>query len=229
MAYPKGAEPSASVWSLLFVFLPPVSRCGTADPSNYNVTTMSSIYSVTHPETVTSLLSYFIGHWLHSFVLFTYCFMDFSLPEILSAGTYYSLFTLCLSHLDNWWEPFLNSQFLDPLGILFHGISRRRKPPLCCLLPNTSMIIPTLFFSQIFLSLILPLIFLYSTQFHLQSTDLSNPHTLPGWSLSYHSSVQFSSVAHSCPTLCNPTNHSTPGLPVHHQLPSSLKLMLYHS
>ena len=32
-------------------------------------------------------------------------------------------------------------------------------------------------------------------------------------------SVQFSSVAHSCPTLCNPMNCSTPGLPVHHQLP----------
>ena len=32
-------------------------------------------------------------------------------------------------------------------------------------------------------------------------------------------SVQFSSVAQSCPTLCNPINHSTPGLPVHHQLP----------
>ena len=31
-------------------------------------------------------------------------------------------------------------------------------------------------------------------------------------------SVQFSSVAQSCPTLCNPMNHSTPGLPVHHQL-----------
>ena len=31
-------------------------------------------------------------------------------------------------------------------------------------------------------------------------------------------SVQFSSVAQSCPTLCDPMNHSTPGLPVHHQL-----------
>ena len=30
--------------------------------------------------------------------------------------------------------------------------------------------------------------------------------------------VQFSSVAQSCPTLCNPMNHSTPGLPVHHPL-----------
>ena len=31
-------------------------------------------------------------------------------------------------------------------------------------------------------------------------------------------SVQFSSVAQSCPTLCDPMSHSTPGLPVHHQL-----------
>ena len=32
-------------------------------------------------------------------------------------------------------------------------------------------------------------------------------------------SVQFSSVTQSCPTLCNPMNRSTPGFPVHHQLP----------
>ena len=35
----------------------------------------------------------------------------------------------------------------------------------------------------------------------------------------YKSTVQFSSVAQSCPTLCDPMNRSTPGLPVHHQLP----------
>ena len=29
---------------------------------------------------------------------------------------------------------------------------------------------------------------------------------------------QFSSVAQLCPTLCDPMNRSTPGLPVHHQL-----------
>ena len=34
---------------------------------------------------------------------------------------------------------------------------------------------------------------------------------------------QFSSVAHSCPTLCDPMNHSTPVLPVHHQLPESIQ------
>ena len=32
-------------------------------------------------------------------------------------------------------------------------------------------------------------------------------------------SVQFISVAQSCATLCDPMNCSTPGLPVHHQLP----------
>ena len=33
--------------------------------------------------------------------------------------------------------------------------------------------------------------------------------------------LQFSSVSQSCPPLCDPMNHSTPGLPVHHQLPES--------
>ena len=43
-----------------------------------------------------------------------------------------------------------------------------------------------------------------------------------GGKMSFHhiiSSVQFSSVARSCPTLCDPMNCSMPGLPVHHQLP----------
>ena len=35
----------------------------------------------------------------------------------------------------------------------------------------------------------------------------------------------FSSVAQSCPTLCDPMNHSTPGLPVYHQLRSPPKPM----
>ena len=32
-------------------------------------------------------------------------------------------------------------------------------------------------------------------------------------------SIQFSSLAQLCPTLCNPMNRSTQGLPVHHKLP----------
>ena len=39
------------------------------------------------------------------------------------------------------------------------------------------------------------------------------------------SEIQFSSVAQSCPTLCDPMHCSTPGLPIHHQLPSPLKPM----
>ena len=38
-------------------------------------------------------------------------------------------------------------------------------------------------------------------------------------------SIQFSLVAQSCPTLCDSMNRSTTGLPVHHQLRSSLRLM----
>ena len=43
------------------------------------------------------------------------------------------------------------------------------------------------------------------------------------WSCQFllHIPVQFSSVTQSCPTLCDPMNRSTPGLPVHHQLPES--------
>ena len=35
----------------------------------------------------------------------------------------------------------------------------------------------------------------------------------------YTLSDQIGSFAQSCPTLCDPMNHSTPGLPVYHQLP----------
>ena len=38
-------------------------------------------------------------------------------------------------------------------------------------------------------------------------------------SLKHAHSFQFSSVAQSCPALCDPMNRSTPGLPVLHQLP----------
>ena len=42
-------------------------------------------------------------------------------------------------------------------------------------------------------------------------------------------SVQFSSFIQSCPTLCDPINHSTPGLPVHHQPLESPKPMSIES
>ena len=36
-------------------------------------------------------------------------------------------------------------------------------------------------------------------------------------------SVQFNSVAESCPSLCDPLNHRKPGRPVHHQLPEFIQ------
>ena len=40
-------------------------------------------------------------------------------------------------------------------------------------------------------------------------------------------SAQFSSVTQSCPTLCDPMNGSTPGLPVHHQIPEFTETHLH--
>ena len=51
-----------------------------------------------------------------------------------------------------------------------------------------------------------------------KKTRLKQPHVIPTFLKERHS-VQFSSVTQSCPTLCDPMNHSMPGLSVHHQLP----------
>ena len=57
----------------------------------------------------------------------------------------------------------------------------------------------------------------------LQYSGLRNP--MDRWWATAHGVtkeltwLQFSSVAQSCPNLCNPMDCSTPGFPVHHQLP----------
>ena len=68
----------------------------------------------------------------------------------------------------------------------------------------------------------------------LQYSCLENPMGRGTWwatvqfsSVQLLSSVQFSSVAQSCPTLCDPMNHSTPGLPVHHQLPEFTQIHVH--
>ena len=43
----------------------------------------------------------------------------------------------------------------------------------------------------------------------------------------FFSSVQFSSVTQLCLTLCDPMNRSTPGLPVHHQLPEVIQTQVH--
>ena len=55
-----------------------------------------------------------------------------------------------------------------------------------------------------------------------QDQNTSTSPSLPSFTVEENRTVkvvQFSSVAQSCPTLCDPMNRSTPGLPVHHQLP----------
>ena len=71
---------------------------------------------------------------------------------------------------------------------------------------------------------------MYDSLIHLWSPCLSRsvalfikPKHIRAWSFSDRlNSVQFSSVAQSCLTLCDPTDCSMPGLPVHHQLPDPL-------
>ena len=59
-------------------------------------------------------------------------------------------------------------------------------------------------------------IFLYYLSHYQEDTVISFSH----YFLTNHILVnQFSSVAQSCPTLCDPMNRSMPGLPVYHQLP----------
>jgi len=57
-----------------------------------------------------------------------------------------------------------------------------------------------------------------STSVFPMNTQNWFPLGLTDWISLQSSSVQFSSVAESCPTLCHPMNQNTPGLPVHHQL-----------
>ena len=46
-------------------------------------------------------------------------------------------------------------------------------------------------------------------------------------SLPFLGGSQFSSVAQSCPILCDPMDYSTPGFPVHHQLPELAQTHVY--
>ncbi|ADY76686.1 PP1 [Orf virus] len=53
------------------------------------------------------------------------------------------------------------------------------------------------------------------------------PHSEP--QIGKEADNQFSLVTKSCLTLCNPMNHSTTGLPVHHQLPESTQTQIHGS
>ena len=64
--------------------------------------------------------------------------------------------------------------------------------------------------------------------YHMQESLNSLLVLLPSWPLCYCHIFyfEFSSVAQSCPALCDPMNCSTPGLPVHHQLPEFIESVM---
>ena len=65
---------------------------------------------------------------------------------------------------------------------------------------------------------------------NLQVAGMPGSHTpdlMEGTGHPFLQGVQFSSVAQSCLTLCEPMNHSTPGLPVHHHLPESTQTHIH--
>ena len=62
----------------------------------------------------------------------------------------------------------------------------------------------------------------YKATVYIQTEELLSAVKMPGDSAyiwGTNSLVQFSSITRSCLTVCDPMNHSTPGLPVHHHLP----------
>ena len=77
----------------------------------------------------------------------------------------------------------------------------------------------------------LPVTFMTPIPSWRSTLKASSPNTVPlgvstlhmilmgGWGRCGKHSVQFNSVAQLCPTLCDPVDCSTPGLPVYHQLP----------
>ena len=73
----------------------------------------------------------------------------------------------------------------------------------------------------LFFRLKLLLLWIISNIYRSREKNIVNP-GVPIIQFPYYKafcSVQFSLVAQSCPTLCDPMNRSTPGLPVHHHLP----------
>ena len=72
----------------------------------------------------------------------------------------------------------------------------------------------------------LPTHLAYNFSFSLDFTGISSVNILH---INSHLvfAAQFSSVTQSCPTLCDPMNCSTPGIPVHHQLPESTQTYVH--
>ena len=72
-----------------------------------------------------------------------------------------------------------------------------------------------------------PIIFLYCSFYLFFLKNMLHIKNLKNSGYTYMCSFQFSSVTQSCLTLCDPMDHSTPVLPVHHQLPESIQTLVH--
>ena len=86
---------------------------------------------------------------------------------------------------------------------------------MCIILRYLSIVCTLLTYDHLLSFNCSPSIFNHA-QLHIPSLRSNLTEKLMTWSLSVN---QFSSVAQSYPTFCDPMNRSTPGLPVHHQHP----------
>ena len=119
---------------------------------------------------------------------------------MVSAGPFQTYRTVC--------GPFPSISLLVSLSLSFHPffsdfLSSPSSPPAFILL-----LLPTSPSSPFPLCL-----------YNLPPLSPPSSCSLPCLRQPVYCSVQFSSVTQSCPTLCDPMNRSTPGLPVLHQLP----------
>ena len=102
------------------------------------------------------------------------------------------------------------------------GLSARKVVYLLVHLIDALLLSSRLSMSESYTSLNFNL-HIFSRESSLKSTEICTSSTHPSSYLSHLSALttfsQFSSVTQLCLTLCDPMDHSTPGLPIHHQLP----------
>ena len=120
------------------------------------------------------------------------------------------------------------------MNYLFHNFSTSLMPSKfshCLKIKHIFLLLPLfwLIFSPLtFLLFYLTLkFFLFTKLLHFQFMKLEKyNHYKTFYNITHRD--QFSSVTQSCLTLCDPINHSTPGLPVHQQLPEFTQTQVHH-
>ena len=140
------------------------------------------------------------------FFFWYFCYIYFGIPHFSQVLSIFILFIPITFHI-----LLIYLQFLDPF-------SANSNLPLS-LSSEFFILLIVLYSSRISTGKIISIFFtdfLYLMRYFLHVLLFFSP--IISFSSWYTFLIQFSSVAQSCPTLCDPVNRSTPGLPVHHQL-----------